>query len=92
MEPLYSIRDTLGTASSVLIKGVILISGFMYIAGGMYCILIKRDVPFFFYVPCILCHEKKFLNGNPEGVPGTKVVQYCHSYERHNDQNSPKEE
>ena len=31
VEPLYSIRDSLGTASSVLIKGVVLISGFMYI-------------------------------------------------------------
>ena len=31
VEPLYSIHDTLGTASSVLIKEVVLISGFLYI-------------------------------------------------------------
>ena len=42
--------------------------------------------------PRILCHDEEFLHPGPDGVPGTKVVEYGHPYERNNDQNSTTEE
>ena len=73
VESLYSIRDTLGTAKSVLIKGFVLILGFMYIAGDMDCVLIKRDVPsFLFMYLASFAMRKSFLMATQRGSQAPK--------------------